>query len=264
LLIALLTDFGPGSVFVGQVKAVLENLCPGVRTLDLCHDIEPGEPLEIVGEGAFLLERSVRYFPQRTVFLCVVDPGVGTARRVLFAEVDGRSFVGPDNGLLAPVIDAGAEVRVTSVEDVRLHLSPRSETFHGRDVFAPLAAHVAMGRRPEGRMLDPADLVRLDAPPAGASRGTVRKIDRWGNLLTDVVPDDGRGRIDRVIVGGRPVAGFVRTFGVARAGEPFITRGGLGTIEVACRDASASAALGIGRGAPVEVIYQPREVRSIS
>ncbi|MFC1708009.1 S-adenosyl-l-methionine hydroxide adenosyltransferase family protein, partial [Planctomycetota bacterium] len=250
-----------GSVYVGQIKGVIDSICSGCQTLDVAHDIPPGDPEQVVGEGAFLLERSYGFFPPATLFLCVVDPGVGTDRKVLLLEAGKQLFVAPDNGLLAPVVDSAADSKIVSIEETRWFLEPRSNTFHGRDVFAALAAHIARGLRRTGLgpVLEPADIVKLPGEPATETVGRVRSIDRFGNLITDVVPRGDVETLRAVTVGDHTLLRRARTFAEAEGEDPFFTVGGLGTVEIVCRGSSAQKTLEIDRGVRVEVAYVEEE-----
>jgi S-adenosylmethionine hydrolase len=256
---ALLTDFGTRDPFVGVMKGVVLSRCPDAAIIDLSHDVPP----QNVGEGAFWLERSFRFLPEGAVVVAVVDPGVGTARRALAARAHGRLFVGPDNGLLAPVLasDGRAETRAVSLE--RLGLPPPSRTFHGRDVFAPVAAELAVGRLalsdvgPE--VADVVPCPRL--PPArkpGRVEGTVVTVDRFGNLITDIdrtlISDLG----EVVVEVGSLGLELAETYADAGRGDYVAIVNAFDTVEIARRDGNAEAALGLGRGSRVVVRRRPR------
>lgn len=256
MLVAFLTDFGAASIYVGQMKAVLAGLAPGTTTLDLTHDIPPGPAPAVIAEGAFWLERSLGYLPGDAVCVCVVDPGVGTPRRVLAAVGRRVSLVGPDNGLLVPAIDALRECEVREVTASGLWLPAPSATFHGRDIFTPVAAHLARGLDPErlGPRLDPAELVRLGPAPPDETHGAVRAIDRFGNLVTDLCPPGGLAAVRSLSIDGHsPIHRAARTFAEGPSDEPFVTLGGMGTLEVCRNGASAAAALGVRRGVRVTI-----------
>lgn len=288
-VVTLLTDFGTADGYVGEMKGVLLERAPRARLVDVSHAVARGD----VRAGAWALWRVWARFPVGTVHLVVVDPGVGSDRAAVAVRVAGRWFVGPDNGLLTRVLaDGGAgaagaagaagtsgagaaagaaaapgavsrsaiqELRV--LEPGRIGLRPLSDTFHGRDLFAPAAAHLAAGRDPEG-LGPPGDrerLVRLEAPPperpgagGGRIRGRVVHVDRFGNLVTDV-PADWLPERPEVQVGGRRVVGLSRSFDEVPVGAPLLTRGSVGTLEISVRDGSAAELLSAGRGAEVTV-----------
>ncbi len=237
--ICLLTDFGVGSPYVGQMKSVLAAAAPSIPVVDLISDL-PAFRTDLV---AYLLPALIRDVPAGAVFCCVVDPGVGTERRALAVEADGRSLVGPDNGLLAI-----AAQRATSVRVLRIDWRPErlSDSFHGRDIFAPVAARLALGEPVESSALAVEELVGADWPD---QLPAVVYSDVYGNLLTgltaDHVPDDARFSA----VGC--TARFARTFGEAPPGEPFWHRNAFGLVEIAFREDSAAKRLGLGPGDPV-------------
>ncbi len=220
--ITLLTDFGTQDGYVGVMKGVIHGIAPGVPVVDLSHEVPPQD----VFQGAVLLGRHFTYFPGGTIFVCVVDPGVGTARRAIAAQCGPYFFVGPDNGLLTPMLlwarGRGESLRVVNAKEPRYHLPRVSSVFHGRDIFAPVGAHLAAGVPLEalGPLVD--DPVLLDFPtvertPEGY-RAQVIQIDRFGNLATNLERHALRGKaVSRVICGGREIP-FVRTFAEGRPG----------------------------------------------
>jgi S-adenosylmethionine hydrolase len=228
--------------------------------VDLTHGIERGDLLG----GALVVEEARRWFPPGTVFVVVVDPGVGTDRRPLAARAGGRYFVGPDNGVLWPCLASDPRAAVREIRNPRFRLPEVSDTFHGRDVFAPAAARLAAGRPlasagPEVR--DPRRLPGFEADRRGGSlRGQVLRVDRFGNLVTSVTARDLSMTFDEtpfatldIRVGGRRVDESARTYGLARPGVPFALLGSGGRLEIAVRDGSAADALACGRGMPVTV-----------
>ena len=252
-VIALLSDFGTVDPFVGVMKGVILGRSPDVAIVDLTHAIPP----QGIAEGAFWLERCARWFPKGTVFVAVVDPGVGTARRPLVVDACSMMFVGPDNGLLAPAL-CDATRRAYRIDAEKLRLPEPSRTFHGRDVFAPVAAELAAGR------IEPADvgdlvhdLVPTPLPSAVCSadhvEGTVVTIDRFGNLITNVGAEL-LGSFEHVHVEiGALELKLVATYGDVTSGDYAALVNSFGTVEVARRDGDASAGLGVERGARVVV-----------
>jgi S-adenosylmethionine hydrolase len=252
--ITLLTDFGTADGYVGAVKGVLAARAPGAPVDDVSHDVPRGD----VQSAAHALRRYWRLYPEGTVHVAVVDPGVGSERRALACEADGRFLVAPDNGLLSPVLgDASAWSAVQIRDAIGPPPAPSglSATFHGRDVFAPAAAHLAQGR-PLGA-LGPrvADPLRLEDPEPvaaeGGGRGRVVGVDRYGNLLTNV---PGTWLTDRVVVTivGRKLR-TVATYADARPGELVALVSSDGRVEVAAREGSAAEQLGAGTGTEVRV-----------
>jgi S-adenosylmethionine hydrolase len=250
-LVTLLTDFGAGSGYPAQMKAVILSRLPAACVVDVSHEVPHFDVLA----GALLLEACVPWFPREAVHCAVVDPGVGTARRAIcVVDPEGRRLVGPDNGLLTPFLGPGARVRELAPG---AHAPPpRSATFHGRDLFAPVAAWLAGGG--DAERLGPAadDPVRLAWPGAArdgdAVRGEVVAADGFGNLLTSVREEDLPGGALDVEVAGR-AARLVRTYGDGAPGELVALVGSSGRLELAVREGSAARALGAARGLPVVV-----------
>jgi len=231
--IALLTDFGTRDPYVAAMKGVIVSRCEA-HIVDLTHDIAPFD----VWEGAFFLRDVVRYWPAGTIFVCVVDPGVGTARRIIAVESDGKIFLAPDNGLLHFV--GGNAYAVTNES---LFLPNGSTTFHGRDRFAPVAAALANGTKVEelGPRID--DRVLLDYTP-----GAIIRIDRFGNCVTDLVPPS---MPFAVTVGDQRIDDLRKTY----TGEgAFLIIGSTGCIEISVANGSAASLLQLRRGDRVTII----------
>lgn len=252
-MVTLLTDFGTADYYVAAVKGVVLRLAAGAVVVDLSNEVEAGD----VEGGAWVLGAAWRWFPEGTVHLAVVDPGVGSARRILAVRAGGHAFVAPDNGLLTPVLAVeGAEVR--TVEREELFLAGPGATFHGRDRFAPVAAWLARGEGFVG--LGPAieDAVRLEVPPprreGAAIHGRVAHVDRFGNLVTDVPAEWLGDAALRVEVGGRATGLRVTHYGEIPAGETAALVGSLGTLELSARGESLAERWGVGRGAAVVVV----------
>jgi S-adenosylmethionine hydrolase len=240
-IITLLTDFGTSDGYVGEVKGVLVSGAQGATVMDISHDVRAQD----VDGARLAVARYWRRFPKGTVHLVVVDPGVGSARAAIAVASDGRFLVGPDNGVLSPALLA-KDARV-----VELPLPAHaSRTFHGRDVFAPAAALLASGARLEevGTPFDSPIILRTpEARRLGDGRvlGEVISVDRFGNLITNIVAMNG-GRVD---IASRSLE-VRRAYADVRAGELTALVGSLGFVEVAVRDGSAAATLQVGRGAP--------------
>jgi len=250
-IVTFLSDFGAGSGYPAQMKGAVLARLPQAQLVDLSHDVPAFDLLA----GALLLEACVPRFPPRAVHCAVVDPGVGTARRPLcLVDSEGRRLVGPDNGLFTPFLGPGA--RAWLLSDRLLAPPPESATFHGRDLFAPVAAWLADGGAPERLGPEVEDPVRLPWPePAyqgAVLRGEVLAGDPFGNLLTSI-----RGRHLPsgpllVEAGGQHVR-MVRTYGDAEPGELVALLGSSGRLELSVRQGSAAARLGAARGLPVAV-----------
>ena len=258
-IITFTSDFGLSDWFVGVVHGVIHGQCPAARVVDLTHDIPPGH----VQRAAFVLEVAARDFPPGAVHLAVVDPGVGTARRALAVRARGQWFVGPDNGLLEWALgDPAGEVHAITV--ARYYRQPVSRTFHARDVFAPIAAHLACGTAIAAfgpRIEDP---VRIERPRPrrddGRLVGRIMFVDHFGNALTNLTQADLEDAFPRlpearleVLVAGRSLRGLARAYGDARAGTLLAILGSSGRVEIAQVAGDASARLGLGEGDEVAV-----------
>ncbi len=249
-LVTLLTDFGLRDYYVAAVKGVLLGLAPGCVPLDISHQVDPGD----VEGAAFLLAAAAPRFPSGTVHLAIVDPGVGSERRILVAERDTSSYVAPDNGLLTPLLD---RARVRAVEREDLYLEGPGSTFHGRDRFAPVAAYLLRGEPAAG--LGPAiqDPVRLPAqPPRRAERtlrGRILHVDRFGNLITDIPSRWFDGGTFTAELSGLQVTRWATHYQGLPAGEPAMLPGSLGTLEFSLRGESLARQSGAQRGDSVRV-----------
>jgi S-adenosylmethionine hydrolase len=254
-VITLLTDFGLSDPFVGVMTGAIISRFPAARVVDLCHGIEA----QAIAQAAFWLERCFPWFPPGTLHVAVVDPGVGSERRILAAALLGHYFLVPDNGLLGERLLGSPDARVYAVDLPRLGLPPASATFHGRDVFAPLAAGIASGAQDLEQLgvLAHARPCRLAAPLArdGSVVGEVVSIDRFGNLITNL-DAEWRPRAAHVLVAGVRVP-FGRTYSEALPGHLLALVNSFGVIEVAEREGSAQRRLGLSRGAPVELVLDP-------
>jgi S-adenosyl-L-methionine hydrolase (adenosine-forming) len=229
-LITLLTDFGLQDPYVGIMKGVIFGICPEARIVDLTHEVIPYRILQ----AAFHLEQSWRYFPEGSIHVVVVDPGVGSARRPILVETGGHFFVGPDNGVFSILEPATTrEILVTS--------PPASHTFHGRDIFAPTAARLASGTslRELGAIIHDPVRMNLEA-------GTVLNVDRFGNVITNLKASQFHGALG---IGALSIAKRATTYAEIPSGELFLIEGSSGYLEIALNRGSAADRLGIGVGA---------------
>jgi S-adenosylmethionine hydrolase len=258
-VITLTTDFGLRDGFVGTMKGVMLGICPTAQLVDISHDIPPQD----VRAGAFALWRAYSFFPAGTVHLAVVDPGVGTARRPLAARLGDHFFVGPDNGLFTPIYDDaeknGWPMEFVHLTNEKYFLPNVSRTFHGRDLFSPVAAHLAAGVPLAD--LGPAfrDPVRLSLPKpertADGWRAHITVVDRFGNCTTDLPaaavtdPENVTFRLR-----GREIRGLVPSYGHRQPGELVALADSEGFIEIAVVNGSAAQALGAQVGDVVEVL----------
>jgi S-adenosyl-L-methionine hydrolase (adenosine-forming) len=247
-IVALLTDYGLQDPYAGLLKGALLSVNPRARIVDLTHEVPPQE----IREGSRILAAALPYFPRGTLFVAVVDPGVGTRRAILGVETDRHFFLAPDNGLLG-FLNRGAR-RIVHVKESKYFFKPVSQTFHGRDVFAPVAGHLSRGidlskfGPPAKRMTsleDAAPRVAAD----GALQGEVVSIDRFGNLITnipaDLLPKAPRVRIT---VGRRVVGALSRSYADVPKGDLLALVGSTGHLEISVNQGSASIAARIRRG----------------
>jgi S-adenosylmethionine hydrolase len=259
-LIALLSDFGTRDHYAGTMKGVMFGICPDVTLVDITHDITPHD----VTEGALQLAASCRYFPAGTIFLAIVDPGVGSPRRGIAAEAGDFRFVAPDNGVLTAVFRDLPPKRVVELTERRYARPTVSRTFEGRDRFAPAAAWLAKGIQLSALGRPVTGYQHVDIPQPGANEsqlsGVVLLVDRFGNLVTNIdrrtFETFTRGQPVVLKVADKPIAGVVATYADIRPGEVCALFGSTEHIEFAVNGGSAAAALGVARGAGVEITRQ--------
>lgn len=253
-IVTLTTDFGRGAAYVGSLKGALLSVDPRVTIVDLSHDVTPYSILE----AALLLRAAAPAFPAGTVHLAVVDPGVGGPRRPLIVSTDRALFVGPDNGLFTPFLVPGH----TAYEIEPAHApAALSATFHGRDLFAPVAARLAGGARASDFGAPVPEPVRLDWPAPrreGAMLlATVLHVDGYGNLITSVALEDLPSAPVEVQIAGETIRGIARTYADRPDGTLLALVGSSGLLEVAVARGHAAAALDVAAGAPVRVVLAP-------
>ena len=221
------------------MKGVILGICPRARIVDITHGIAPFR----IAQGAYVLSQAWTTFPRGTIHVVVVDPGVGSDRRALLVEADGQYFVGPDNGLFSLVVENARSVTVREITADRYFRKPVSSTFHGRDVFAPVAAHLAKGVLPRRFGPVPGEPMRRLADGGG----TVFHVDRFGNVVTGFRSRDyPLGELIRLVCGKVAIERRVTCFAEAPAGEPVMVDGSAGFIEVVVREGNASELLGLG------------------
>jgi S-adenosylmethionine hydrolase len=258
-LITLTTDFGASDHFVAAMKGMIATIAPRARVIDVTHEITPYE----IMEGAFVIAETWRNFPQGTVHVIVVDPGVGSARRPILAEAGGHYFVAPDNGSLSMIYYAASKLTVREITNPKLMAKEVSRTFHGRDIFAPTAAHLTLGvpAKTFGKPIH--DCVTIDGIQPQRSgdkswRGTILKADRFGNLITNFHIDDFgviTTRAFELRIGTETIRRLALTFSEAAIGELVAVVGSAGYLEVAANQTSAAKILGCGPRAPVELEF---------
>jgi S-adenosyl-L-methionine hydrolase (adenosine-forming) len=236
------------------MKGVIAMRAPGIPVVDVSHGI----PAQNVMAGALVLRAAAPYFPAGTVHVAVVDPGVGTARRAICIATASARFVGPDNGLLTLAAPPAAAKRIVEITNDRHLLWPRSRTFHGRDVFAPAAAALAMGVAVDELGPDVGEVVSLGVPAPARDgnwlRGQVVYVDAFGNLATNIEAVSLPATVARVEIAGRRIDGVVATYGAVPAGELLALVNSWGVLEIARRDGDARTLLGADVGAAVTVV----------
>jgi S-adenosylmethionine hydrolase len=257
-VITITTDFGHQGPFVATMKGRMLAHFPSARIIDVTHEV----PVYWPAEAGFWLARAYSYFPSGSVHVAVVDPGVGTARDIIVVVAAGHAFVAPDNGLLAPVVGRSNSPSIFRLETAkaiaRFKLPVPSATFHGRDIFAPIAAELAAGQVAPGD-LGPktTDIVPswVDEPAVTLDQvaGVIITIDHFGNLITNIDADLIRNFAAPVVRTGGHQLPLRRTYGDVRPGEFLALVNSFGVIEIARAEQSAAEALGLGRGAPVVI-----------
>jgi S-adenosyl-L-methionine hydrolase (adenosine-forming) len=256
-LIALLTDFGTEDHYAGTMKGVILGICPDATLVDITHDIAPHD----VTAGALELAAAYRYFPAGTIFVAVVDPGVGSARRGFAADTGDYRFVAPDNGVLTQVLRETPAKKMVELTERRYARPTVSRTFEGRDRFAPAAAWLGKGIQLSALGRPISEVHRLEIPVAeeepGTVRGVVLRVDRFGNLVTNIdrktVERLGQGGAITIDAAGRRVERLVATYAELPADGVGALFGSTDHLELAAPSSSAAGRLGLGRGAKVTV-----------
>ncbi len=256
-VITLTTDFGTSDHFVGAMKGVIVGIEPQIRVVDITHEIAPYDILD----GAFVIAQAWTSFPKGTIHVVVVDPGVGSERRPILAAAGGHFFIAPDNGVLSMIFDV-TKPKVRVISNTKYMAREISRTFHGRDIFAPVAAHLAKGARPSsvGSLID--DCARVDAQPCRISphvyRGVILKADRFGNLITNfhVATNSAiTAQPFELRIADRAIRRLALTFSDAPSGELVAIVGSSGYVEIAANQSSAAKLLGCGSRTPVELEF---------
>jgi S-adenosylmethionine hydrolase len=259
-IITLLTDFGTSDHYVAAMKGVILGICPEAELVDITHDIAP----YAISEGAYSLAQTWRCFPKGTTHLAVVDPGVGSKRRAILAEAEGHRFVAPDNGLLSFILRTVPDATVREISQNRFFRNPVSRTFHGRDVFAPVTAHLARGIVPNrfGNVISDTfigDFSEVSQEESGIWLASVLKIDHFGNVVSNL--DSGKfGRIAtesfNLRIGHKTISTFRHTYAEAHPNEIFALFGSSGYIEISSNQSDAAKKLGIKAGSPMTLAIQ--------
>ncbi len=261
-IVTLTTDFGTNDHFVGAVKGVILDIVPEAAIVDITHAIQAYDVLD----GAIAISQTYSYFPTGTVHMVVVDPGVGTTRRPIIASSDGYHFVAPDNGVLSMVYAKEERIHVRHVTSDHYFRQPVSNTFHGRDVFAPVAAYLAkmVDSHKFGDEIE--DYVKFAAPrPKTVSenrlRAVVLKVDRFGNLITNLTPQDAPNLFGadpapfKIVVGSKEITEIHSNYAEGSPGEVFGILGSMGYLEIVANRAPAAQLTGAGKGAEVSIFF---------
>ncbi len=254
-LITLTTDFGTRDGFVAQMKGVILGINPRARLIDVTHDIEPFSVLE----GALVLKGISSHFPSGTIHVAVVDPGVGSKRRGIVLCTEDQTYVGPDNGLFSLIMSDNRACIMREIQNPDYMLPEPHPTFHGRDIFAPVAAHLSAGKPFEevGPLVH--DPIMLSIPPvkenAEGLEGAVIYVDRFGNLTSNIDKAMLNKIVGTVCVGNVTIQGLSRFFGEVPEGEAMALINSFGLLEIAVNQGNAAQVLGIGKGEPVRVFW---------
>jgi hypothetical protein len=260
-IITLTTDFGSSDHFVGAMKGVILDILPEARIVDICHSVQAFDVLD----GALTVSQAYSYFPNRTIHVVIVDPGVGTARRPILASSDKYHFVAPDNGVLSLVYAREPRMHVRHITSEHYFLQPVSNTFHGRDIFAPVAAYLAKEVDSLKFGDEVEDYVRFSAPKPKAVdqnrvRGVVLKVDRFGNLITNITPQDvpmlfaAEGKAFKIVVGDCEITEIHSAYAEGAPGEVMGIVGSMGFLEIAANRGAAAQLTGAGKGTDVTII----------
>jgi S-adenosyl-L-methionine hydrolase (adenosine-forming) len=260
--ITLTTDFGLNDHFVGAMKGVILGIAPDAQIIDISHAVQPFDILD----GALTISQAYSYFPSGTVHMVIVDPGVGTARRPIILTADRHIFVAPDNGVLSLVYAREERLSVRHVTSEHYFLKERSNTFHARDIFSPVAAQLSKGVESDRFGEEIMDYVRFGAPrpkpvDERTLRGVVLKVDRFGNLVTNITPQDApqlfaaKPPAFKIAIGTKaPATRICSNYAEGSPGEVFGILGSMGFLEVAANRGSANQLLGVGKGSEVNVV----------
>ena len=257
------TDFGLNDHFVGTMKVVILDIVPDAEIVDISHAVQPFDVLD----GALTVAQAYSYFPTGTVHMVIVDPGVGTERRPILLSTGPHYFVAPDNGVLSLIYGSAERVEVRHITADHYFRQPVSNTFHGRDIFAPVAAYLAKRVEPMkfGEPIE--DFVRFNAPKpkpvdANTLRGVVLKVDRFGNLVTNITPKEIPALFQseppafKLTVGKREVTAIRANYAEGTPNEVFAILGSMGYLEIAANRASAAQIIGAGKGAEVMIALE--------
>jgi S-adenosylmethionine hydrolase len=261
-IVTFTTDFGLQDAFVGIMHGVVLNIEPATRIVDICHSVASYDILD----GGWTLAQAYRFFPPRTAHVVVVDPGVGSERRPILAETENYVFVAPDNGVLSIIEAREPKFTVRHITSDRYFLTPISQTFHGRDVFAAVAGWLSKGIDSADFGPEITDYVRLPLPAVeriggNSLRGTVLKVDKFGNLITNIGEQEAPELFSaslppvNILISGETISRLCRSYAEGAEGEPFAIIGSSGYLEIAARQSSAAQKLSADVGSPVGIVF---------
>lgn len=260
-IVTLTTDFGNADHFVGTMRGVILGVNPAAKVVDLCNSVNSFDVLD----GAMTIAQAYRYFPPDTIHMVVVDPGVGSARRPLLVTTSKHYFVAPDNGVLSLVMEQEERVSVRHITAEHYFLQPLSNTFHGRDIFAPCAGWMSKGVEPEKFGDEITDYVRFSLPKPKmvaehTLHGAVLKVDKFGNLITNLTPESAPALFApeakfKIKVGEATVVEIQKAYAQGLPGEPFGVLNSMGFLEIACNRGAAARIAKAGRGTEVVVEF---------
>lgn len=262
-IVTFTTDFGLSDPFVGIMHGVVLNVHPETTLVDISHAVPSFDVLD----GAWTIAQAYRFFPPRTVHVVVVDPGVGSARRPIIVETDDYVFVAPDNGVLSLVEEKEPKFNVRHITAERYFLHPVSQTFHGRDIFAPVAGWLSKGVAPSEFGPEVSDYARLQLPAVerigdNNLRGEVLKVDKFGNLITNISAQNAPALFGvsapafSLLIAGQTITRLCASYAEGGEAELFAIAGSSGYLEVAARQASAAEKLAAGVGTPVGIVLE--------
>jgi S-adenosylmethionine hydrolase len=253
------TDFGASDHYVGTMKGVVYNINPSARVVDISHEVQSYDLLD----GALTIAQAYSYFPPDTIHVVVVDPGVGSARRPILARTEKYLFVAPDNGVLSLALEREKQVSVRHITAENYFLRPVSQTFHGRDIFAAVAGWLSSGLESSDFGKEISDFVRFSVPVPKASKdgiqGVVLKVDRFGNVVTNITPRDIPQLFAphppqfKIVIGTHEVISMRIAYAEGNPGEIFGILGSMGFLEIAMNQGSATRALEVGKGVEIVV-----------
>lgn len=257
-VISLLTDFGLDDNYVGVMKAVILNIDPKAKILDLAHNVERHN----ITEAAFLLKGSFKYFPKKTLFLVIVDPGVGSRRKAIIVKTEDYVFIGPDNGVLSLALNQVKIEKIIEITNKRYFLKPVSDTFHGRDIFSPVAGFLSGGIPIEefGRKIE--KLKSLNLPKVdikdGLLRGEIIYVDHFGNLVTNIERDSFYDFINnrkfRIHFKKEVFERINKSYTQTDIGKPLVIWGSFGNLEISVNRTSAKDYFRVKKGEPVKIV----------